>query len=197
MELSRHWCWVSDGVTLRIAQHWTAAGLPLLLVAALFYFSFRMDSALDQALPGVALGHRADVETSLLVYLPEVAMEPAFDAMLRFIEYPHPLIGPRRQTWEERLTAQIAQAQRAQGLDPDVLLGGGRPLDSLFALKTNSLDEFGKAIDMALVGGYRGPWDASLCGPGIGRQACVVRQLFARVYGEQAARDAAWPSSYP
>jgi hypothetical protein len=175
-------------MTKRIARQWEAAGLLLLPLAALFYFSFRMDAALNQALPNVLLGDRADLETSILLYLPEVALEPAFDEMLRFTRYPHPLIGGRRTSWDDRLARQIAAVQRAQGLDPDILSGVPRPLDGLFELKTDSLDEFGKAIDIALIGGYRG--SRNRCGAGTSGEECLVRELFARAYGDRAARDA-------
>jgi hypothetical protein len=177
-------------MTHRIARRWEVAALLLLPLAAVFYFSFWMDSALNQALPNVLLGDRADVETSILLYLPEVALEPAFDEMLHIARYPHPLIGGRRPDWEDRLTRQIAAVQRAQGLDPDVLSGAPIPLDNLFELKTSSLNELGKAIDTGLIGGFSGARDASLCGPSMRDEACVVRQLFARAYGERAAREA-------
>jgi hypothetical protein len=174
-------------MTKRIARGWEGALLVLLPLAALFTFSFRMDAALNEALPNVLLGDRADVETSILLYLPEVALEPAFDEILRVTRYPHPLIGGRRVNWDDRLARQISAVQRAQGLDPDVLSGVPRPLDDLFELKTDSLDEFGKAIDIALMGGYS---PRNGCGAGASGEACIVRELFARAYGERAARDA-------
>lgn len=185
---------VPAGVVHSILWRRARLSFALLPVAALVYFSFRMDAALDQALPGVLLGHRADVETSLLIHLPQVALEPLFDEMLRIIRYPHPLIGQHTRNWDQRLAQQIAQVQRAQGLDPDLLSGGPRPLESLFALKTSSLDEFGKAIDMALIGGYSGPRDAALGANGISHETCIVRELFAQAYGDRAAHDAMWPS---
>ncbi|HXP88217.1 MAG TPA: hypothetical protein VN841_26035 [Bryobacteraceae bacterium] len=64
------------------------------------------------------------------------------------------------------------------------------PLDNLFELKTSSLDELGKAIDMTLIGGFDGQSDPAFCGAGTSSEACVVRELFACAYGERAARDA-------
>jgi hypothetical protein len=171
-------------------RKWEAAAAVLLPLAALFYLGFRVNATLTQALPDVLLGDRADIETAMLVYVPEVAMEPAFDELLHIARYPHPLIGPRRTDWNDRLTQQIAAAQRAQGLSPDILLGGPRPLEDLFVLKTASLDQFGKALDIALIGGIREPREGTYCGPEISDEPCLVRELFARAYGDQAAREA-------
>jgi hypothetical protein len=157
------------------------AGVALMALAALLYFAFWMDVAINRAVPNVLLGERADVETSVLLHLPEVALEPVFDDTLRFTWYPHPLIGGRRTGWDARLDRQIAKVQEAQGLDPDLLSGGPRALGDLRELNAASLEEFGKAIDIALVGGYRG--DSS-------REAGLIRELFARAYGEWAARQA-------
>jgi hypothetical protein len=171
-------------------RRWEVAAAVLLPLAALFYFGFRVNATLNRALPDVLLGDRADIETAMLLYLPEVAMEPAFDELLQVARYPHPLIGPRRTDWNGRLTEQVAAVQRAQGLDPDLLSGGPRPLDDLYDLKTASLDQFGKAIDIALIGGIQGPRGGSYCGPAVGAEPCLVRELFARAYGDQAAREA-------
>ena len=161
-------------------RHQTAraleAALLLLPVAALFLFGFRMDAHLDQALPGLSLGSRADIETAVLFYLPEVAMEPAFDDIEHILQYPHPLIGPRRSTWDDRLSRQLASVQQAQGLptldaQPSVI-----PLNEL---TLSSLDQFGKAIDVALIGG---------CGPRA-TTVNVIRELFTQAYGDQTARE--------
>jgi hypothetical protein len=181
---------MDDCMTRRMARRWEAAILLLLPLAALFYFSFRIDAALNAALPNVLLGDRADVETSILLYLPEVALEPAFDELLHVARYPHPLIGERKTDWGDRLARQIAAVQQAQGLDPEILSGVPRSLDDLYELKTSSLDEFGKAIDIALLGGLSGPRDTTFCGAGTSSEACVVRELFVRAYGERAAREA-------
>src|SRR5580698_1876355 len=115
-------------------RRWEAAAALFLPLAAIFYFGFRVNSTLTQALPDVLLGDRANIETAMLLYLPEVAMEPAFDELLHVARYPHPLIGPRRTDWNGRLTRQITAVQRAQGLDPDLLSGGPRRLDDLYDL---------------------------------------------------------------
>ncbi len=71
-------------------RRWEMAAAVLLPLTALFYFGFRLNATLSRALPDVLLGDRADIETAMLLYLPEVAMEPAFDEMLHVTRYPHP-----------------------------------------------------------------------------------------------------------